>query len=256
LFKSLARLARSFDKKIAPLPSIPAGLRLYVVGDIHGRLDLLTELERRIDCDLETAPADVLTIFLGDYVDRGRNSAGVLARLVAKDFCTPICPLRGNHEEVFLKFLDNASVLDSWRRFGGLETLHSYGVDVTEAMRGTGYEKAHEALIKVLPTSHHEFLESTCPSFDVGDYFFCHAGVRPGVDLELQASEDLLWIKSEFNNFGGTFGKIIVHGHTTVSQPEIKTNRINIDTGAYASSILTALVLEGENRRFLATDGS
>jgi len=191
---------------------------------------------------------------LGDYVDRGCDSAGVLERLSADAFSTSFCALRGNHEEVFLRFLSDASVLDSWRKFGGLETLHSYGVNVAEAMRGSGYERAQAALIEVLPESHRRFIEKTRLNFSLGDYFFCHAGARPGVDLDQQSSEDLLWIRNVFLQFQGSFGKIVVHGHSPTSAPEVKPNRINVDTGAYASSILTALVLEGETRRFLSTD--
>ena len=250
-----SRPARAFDRERSAAPKISAGWRLYVIGDIHGRLDLLNDLERRIKRDLESAPAHVLTIFLGDYVDRGGNSAGVIERLASDDFCTPICALRGNHEEIFLGFLDDPSVLGYWKQFGGLETLHSYGVNVAEAMRGVGYEKAREALVSVLPFSHRQFLQGTRSSYEMGDYFFCHAGVRPGVVLDRQTPEDLLWIRSEFLNFEGFFEKFIVHGHSPVPQPEIKPNRINVDTGAYASSVLTALVLEGASRRFLTANG-
>ena len=250
----IPRLSRIFEKQTPATPAIPYGKRLYVIGDIHGRLDLLNDLEGRIRSDLATAPADVLTIFLGDYVDRGCDSAGVLERLSADAFSTSFCALRGNHEEVFLRFLSDASVLDSWRKFGGLETLHSYGVNVAEAMRGSGYERAQAALIEVLPESHRRFIEKTRLNFSLGDYFFCHAGARPGVDLDQQSSEDLLWIRNVFLQFQGSFGKIVVHGHSPTSAPEVKPNRINVDTGAYASSILTALVLEGETRRFLSTD--
>ena len=248
------RRSRLFAKKKIFAPAIPEGVRLYVIGDIHGRLDLLNDLDQMIKHDLETAPAEVLTVFLGDYVDRGPESAGVLERLSADDFCTSICPLRGNHEEVLLQFLSDASVLGSWRKFGGLETLHSYGVDVAHAMRGAGYDRAQEALAETLPYRHLQFLEKTRFSFTLGDYFFSHAGVRPGIDLERQTAEDLLWIRTEFLQFEGAFGKVVVHGHTPTAEPEIKPNRINVDTGAYASSILTALVLEGETRRFLATE--
>jgi serine/threonine protein phosphatase 1 len=248
-----SRLARWFEKKELVAPKIPGGTRLYAIGDIHGRLDLLNELEQQIKQDLKTAPPNVLTIFLGDYVDRGWESAGVLERLSAEDFCTPICTLRGNHEEVFLQFLSDASVLGSWRNFGGLETLHSYGVNVAETMRGTGYQHAQAMLVDSLPPRHRQFLEKTRLSFTLGDYFFSHAGARPGVDLDRQTSNDLLWIRNEFLDYQGDFGKIVVHGHTPTAQPEIKPNRINIDTGAYVSSILTALILEGEDRRFIST---
>ena len=234
-------------------PAIPAGKRLYVIGDIHGRLDLLRLLERQIEQDLATAPREVATIFLGDYIDRGNESAHVLEKLGAGAFCTPFIALRGNHDDVFLRFLRDASVLASWRRFGGLETLHSYGVDVAEAMRGAGFERAQIALKQALPPRHVAFLANTPLCHDVGDYFFCHAGVRPGVALEKQSADDLLWSRSEFLDFRGSFGKIVVHGHTPTPEPEVKPNRINLDTGAYASAILTALVLEGEQRRFLST---
>jgi len=250
---SFSRLSRIFEKKKIPPPSAPPGMRVYAIGDVHGRLDLLIELERQISRDLATAPTDVLTVFLGDYVDRGKDSAGVLERLSAIEFCTPICALRGNHEEVFLQFLSDASVLESWRKFGGLETLHSYGVNVTDAMRGAGFDRARAALRKVLPPHHQKFLEETRHSVTLGDYFFCHAGAKPGIDLEFQTAKDLLWIREEFLRFEGEFGKIVVHGHSPMSAPEIKANRINVDTGAYASSVLTALVLEGETRRFLST---
>jgi len=248
-----SRLGRRLETKRPVAPRVPEGTRLYVVGDVHGRLDLLNDLERQIERDLATAPADVLTVFLGDYVDRGPESAGVVEKLSAKNFCTAFFALRGNHEEVLLQFLRDASVLESWRKFGGLETLHSYGVDVSEAMRGAGYERTQAALADALPARHREFLEKTSLSFGAGDYFFCHAGARPGVDLERQSAEDLLWIRGEFLQFDGAFGKIVVHGHTPVGAPEVKANRINLDTGAYASSVLTSMVLDGGARRFLST---
>jgi serine/threonine protein phosphatase 1 len=247
------RFFRSFRRAPDEAPGIPAGRRLYVVGDIHGRLDLLHRLERRIEQDLATAPAEVTTIFLGDYVDRGPETAGVLEKLSAGAFCTPLVALRGNHEEVMLRFLSDASVLGSWRHFGGLETLHSYGVDVSEALRGAGFDRAQRALADALPARHRAFLAGAPLSAEVGGYFFCHAGVRPGVALDRQGSDDLLWSRAEFLEFCGSFGKVVVHGHTPTAQPEIRTNRINVDTGAYASSVLTALVLEGETRRFLST---
>ncbi|MCW2283827.1 serine/threonine protein phosphatase 1 [Rhodoblastus acidophilus] len=249
----ISRIAGFFAKKEAAPPRVPENARLYVIGDVHGRLDLLHDLELRIEADLATAPERVLTIFVGDYVDRGGDSAGVLDRLSAGEFCTDIACLRGNHEEVMLQFLSDESVLDSWRKFGGLETLHSYGVNVADVMRGAGYDRAQVDLLRVLPTRHREFLEKTRLSLTVGDYFFCHAGVRPGVPLENQSPHDLLWIREEFIRNEASFGKVVVHGHTPTAAPEVKSNRINVDTGAYASSILTALVLEGDAKRFLAT---
>jgi serine/threonine protein phosphatase 1 len=250
---ALARLARKRD---ARPPSLPSGVRVYAVGDIHGRLYLLDALAERIRADLVSAPPEVVTIFLGDYVDRGPASAGVLDRLSRGDFPTPIYALRGNHEEVVMRFLDDGSVLDSWRGFGGIEMLQSYGVDVTEAIRGTGYDLARKNLLARMPPEHRLFLERTRFAASLGDYFFCHAGVRPGVALKSQNPRDLLWIREDFLRHKGSWSQIIVHGHTPVPRPEVLPNRINVDTRAFASSILTALVLEGAERRFLSAEGA
>ena len=165
-FKSFARLTRQKD---AGPPSLPPGVRIYAVGDVHGRLDLLDALAEQIRADLVSAPPEVMTIFLGDYVDRGPASAGVLDRLSHGDFPTPIYALRGNHEEVFLRFLDDGTVLDGWRGFGGIETLRSYGVDVTEAMRGAGYDLARKSLLARMPPGHRLFLEQTRLAASLGD---------------------------------------------------------------------------------------
>ncbi len=253
---ALNGLARLTRKRDADPPSLPSGVRIYAVGDIHGRLDLLDALAEQIRADLVSAPPEVMTIFLGDYVDRGPASAGVLDRLSRNDFPTPIYALRGNHEEVFLRFLDDGTVLEGWRRFGGIETLHSYGVDVMEAIRGGGYDLARKNLLARLPPEHRLFMEQTRFAASFGDYFFCHAGVRPGVALKSQNPKDLLWIREDFLRHKGSWGQIIVHGHTPVPRPEVLPNRINIDTGAFASSILTALVLDGQERRFLSTESA
>lgn len=235
-------------------PSLPSGARAYAVGDIHGRLDLLDDLAERIRADLISAPAEVVTIFLGDYVDRGPASAGVLDRLSRGDFPTPICALRGNHEEVLMRFLDNEIALDALRGFGGTEMLRSYGVDVTAAIQGVGYDIARKSLLARMPAEHRRFLEGTRFAASLGDYFFCHAGVRPGIALNKQSAKDLLWIREDFLRYDGSWGKTIVHGHTPVARPQLLANRINVDTGAFATSILTALVLEGASRRFISTE--
>ena len=252
-FNSLAPLARKRD---AGPSSLPSGVRIYAVGDIHGRLDLLDALAEQIRADLISAPPEVMTIFLGDYVDRGPASAGVLDRLSRGDFPTPIYALRGNHEEVVLRFLDDATVLEGWRGFGGIDMLRSYGVDVTDAIRGAGYDLARKSLLARMPPEHRLFLEQTRFAASLGDYFFCHAGVRPGVPLKRQNPKDLLWIREDFLRHKGSWGQFIVHGHTPVPRPEVLPNRINVDTGAFASSILTALVLEGPERRFLSTESA
>ncbi len=238
----------------ATAASLPPGARVYAIGDIHGRLDLLQALSSKLRDDLHGAPHDgSIIVLLGDYIDRGPRSAGVIDWLLAGRMPAPIVALRGNHEATLLDFLAEASVLDNWRRFGGLETLASYGVDVRDAMRGRNYAAARAKLREVLPPAHLKFFEDTRLSWSSGDYFFCHAGARPNVPLARQEEQDLLWIRDEFNDFRGAFEKMIVHGHTPVAAPEILPNRINIDTGAYATDVLTCLVLEGRERRFIAT---
>ena len=250
----LSRFSRSVRQSVVARPSTPPGLRIYAVGDVHGRLDLLNQLSAKIATDVASGNAErVVTIFLGDLVDRGPDSSGVVERLASADFPTPIVALRGNHEEWLLSFLKDSAVLEIWRKFGGLETLHSYGVNISRAFRGAGYEEAREEFVSKLPPAHQKFLDNMRACDERGGYFFCHAGVRPLVALDLQRADDLYWIRDDFLRFEGDFGKFIVHGHTPVAVPEIRSNRINIDTGAFATSILTAIVLEGEDRRFLST---
>jgi serine/threonine protein phosphatase 1 len=208
---------------------------------------MAVEIER----DLPSAPGNVVTVLVGDYVDRGASSNAVIDRLAGDRFPTPIRALRGNHEEMMLEFLRDAEALDRWRRLGGLETLHAYGVDVAPPLRGEGFENAKDALSKALPDAHLRFLQQTELSLELGDFFFCHAGVRPDVPLRDQSAADLLWIRDPFLRHERPHEKIIVHGHTPVARPDIRSNRINIDTGAYATSLLTCLVLEGADKRFL-----
>jgi serine/threonine protein phosphatase 1 len=155
---------------------------------------------------------------------------------------------------VFLEaFLRDPGVGSQWRQLGGLETLHSYGVPVAAVMIGKGFEEASQALRQAIPEEHFRFLGSLKLSVSLGDYFLCHAGVRPGVALENQSADDLLWIRDEFLNSKMNFGKVVVHGHTPTEAPEVLPNRINIDTGAFATGRLTCLVLERGSRRFLST---
>jgi serine/threonine protein phosphatase 1 len=250
---ALLSFTRMFASDKRGAASLPEGLRVYAIGDVHGRLDLLETLAFQIEADLRDAPQLAVTIFLGDYVDRGPDSAGVLDMLASRDFPTEFLALRGNHEEVMLKFLRDPDVLESWRNYGGLETLHSYGIDVLPAMRGVGYEETRLSLLARLPRSHVQFLHETAHSTTFGDYFFCHAGARPGTPLDQQTPRDLLWIRDEFLEFRGGWDRVVVHGHTPVAEPELLTTRINVDTGAFASSILTAIVLEGSQQRIIST---
>jgi serine/threonine protein phosphatase 1 len=227
--------------------------RLYVIGDIHGRLDLLDQLIDAIKRDMDEYGNDCLTVTLGDYIDRGPNSRGVLERLIANPFPTPYIALKGNHELLLESFLADPAVGEHWRRFGGLETLHSYGVSVSGLIVGKAYEEAADRLRDAMPAEHMSFLRSLKTSHSNDKYFFCHAGVRPGVPLERQRDEDLLWIRGEFLNSKMDFGKIVVHGHTPVEEPEVLPNRINIDTGAFATGHLTCVVLDKGGHRFLET---
>ena len=250
-FPSLSRRA---DEVVRSPPRVPEGQRIYAIGDIHGRADLLRSLFDHMVDDLKRFPIDdTLCIFLGDYVDRGPDSQAVLELLTALASPTRFISLRGNHEMLLLSFLNNPSDADVWRANGGLETLHSYGVNISAFRSGRGLEKVAKQFRAALPSSHLDFLRQTRLSISVGDYFFCHAGVRPGTPLDTQRQEDVAWIRDEFLLSEAYHGKVVVHGHTSVLTPEVKHNRINIDTGAYISECLTALVLEGETQRFLST---
>jgi serine/threonine protein phosphatase 1 len=240
------------DCGMSTISLIPPPDRLYVIGDIHGRADLLECMIEQLHSDLEKYPiGNCLTVTIGDYIDRGMKSRDVLDRLAGNPFPTAFIPLKGNHEDLFETFLRDPSIGGRWRRLGGLETLHSYGVDVGPLMRGKDYEAAAEALRSAVPQAHLDFLASLNTALIVGRYFLCHAGVCPGVPLLQQREEDLLGIRERFLNSNADFGKIVVHGHTPVEAPEILPNRINIDTGAFMTGRLTCVVLEEERVRFL-----
>ncbi|WP_291573451.1 metallophosphoesterase, partial [Bradyrhizobium sp.] len=173
---------------------------MYVIGDIHGRLDLLDRVITAICRDVEEHGSQALTITLGDYIDRGPSSRGVLDRLHANPFPTRYIALKGNHEVLLESFLADSMVGEQWRRLGGLETMHSYGVPVSGLMLGKNYKEARDRLRDAMPAEHMSFLQSLRTSHTHGRYFLCHAGVRPGVPLEQQSDEDLLWIRDEFLN--------------------------------------------------------
>jgi Calcineurin-like phosphoesterase len=232
---------------------MPEPRRIYAIGDIHGCRDLLDRMIEAIRRDLAVYPVEhALTVTLGDYVDRGPDSRGVVERFAKNPFPTEFVALKGNHEDMLARFLRDPSIGDVWSRNGGLETLHSYGIDVGPLMRGRDYEPAAAAFEKALPQTHLRFFASLRLCLSVGRYFFCHAGVRPGVPLTQQREQDLLWIRDEFLFDPTDFGKIIVHGHTPTPEAEIRRNRINVDTGAFITGRLTCAVLEAEQPRFLS----
>lgn len=256
----LTRLASRGSEEHLPAPgpdaAAPEGLRLVAVGDIHGRFDLLQELLARLEADCAAGPAlDTRLIFLGDYVDRGPSSAEVLECLAALSpaWATPHF-LRGNHEQCFIDVLNGTApdeTLSAWLEYGGAETLSSYGLGAPLLYSGDLAAIAAAAQAAV-PAPHRRFLENTAFSLRFGDYFFAHAGVRPGVPLETQQDEDLLWIREPFLSARDDFGAVVVHGHTIFPTPQSLPNRIAVDTGAWTSGVLTAVILEGRDRRFLS----
>jgi serine/threonine protein phosphatase 1 len=241
------RRSRSVD-----VPRAPEGLRIYAIGDVHGRADLLTDAFARIDADRKGRPVEeTLHVFLGDYVDRGPRSREVLDALIARGRRHPAVYLKGNHESYLLEFLQAPEVLTTWRLYGGLHTILSYGLTPSIAPDQGECAALASSLGAHLPKSHLRFLNSLKPSFTCGDYFFVHAGVRPGIALAQQREEDLLWIREEFLLHEEAYEKVVVHGHTPVVEPDVRPNRINIDTGAYATGRLTCLVLDDDERRFI-----
>lgn len=236
---------------------IPPGLRLYAVGDIHGRADLLRAMMAQIATDAAQAPGlRKQLVFLGDYVDRGYHSRDVidLLRTELPPEFTPVF-LRGNHEDVMLRFIDgDLKIAPDWFFFGGRETIASYGLPPPpQNLTGALIQKIHEDFTARLPLDQIAFLRATQMTHQCGDYIFVHAGLRPGLPLERQLREDLLYIRNEFLHSDEDFGGRVVHGHTIAAAPVIRHNRIGIDTGAYATAKLTCLILEGSDTRFLQT---
>ncbi|ODS01380.1 hypothetical protein AUC68_00520 [Methyloceanibacter methanicus] len=238
-------------------PTVPEGEVVYAIGDIHGRTDLLSALLALIAQDAARSDHSKKTlVFLGDYVDRGPDSRGVIDMLSRGPLDgSKRIVLKGNHEQFLLDFLNDPGCLDSWCRNGGEPTLASYGVDIDRLERIGARRGWREAFMAALPPTHLRFLESLELTCVVGDYVFVHAGLRPGVPLAAQVADDLLWIRHEFLEAQEPFGKIVVHGHTPGDKPVVRTNRIGIDTGAVFTGCLTALRLANGTRDFLQTDG-
>jgi serine/threonine protein phosphatase 1 len=227
-------------------PSLPGGVRVYAFGDIHGRLDLLNECLAQIDQDLaENKNIRPIYVFLGDYIDRGPWSRGTIDRLIELGSHRECVFLKGNHEDLALRSLTDVSLFAKWVRLGGLETLVSYGIRATTSAERRDVLAAQAALQNALPATHVGFLTSLKTHFCCGSYFFAHAGVKPGVELPKQNEQDLLWIRDEFLSSTADFGSIVVHGHTPTARVDVRTNQINIDTAAYASDLLSCLVLHG-----------
>lgn len=248
------RFTGLFRRAEPPAYAPPADTRVYAIGDVHGRRDLLQQLLARIDAErlADPRPHDHL-ILLGDLIDRGPDSRGVLDLLLERQAAdSSLTILGGNHEAMLVAMLDgNLRDLESWLHFGGEECAASYGLDplallaepmAAPALLRAAIPKAHAALLRALPDS-----------VQIGDVLFVHAGIRPGVALDAQDPQDLRWIRTPFLRSTVDHGVLVVHGHTVVGEPDVRPNRIAIDTGASATGRLTALCLDGAQRRFLAT---
>lgn len=261
----LSRLFRSRTQAATPsAPAVPEGTVVWAVGDVHGRLDLLQRLLDGIVADLrDSAATRKVVIFLGDYIDRGPDSRGVL-KLLADLALTEGVEwrfLKGNHEQAMLGFLDDPSSGPRWCEYGGNAALRSYGLRAPDLTHRTeAWARVAADLRHKLTAEEISFLDNLELSVAVGDYFFSHAGARPGVPLDRQSPEDLMWIRRPFLESTATFSQVVVHGHTPTPEVHADGRRIGIDTKAYQSGILTALRLEGQARTILraqsAEDGS
>jgi serine/threonine protein phosphatase 1 len=229
----------------------PEGTRLYVIGDVHGMHGLLSLLLDAIDAEIaDDRPDDYRIIMLGDYTDRGPNSREVIDTLIGRRSDPQFITLAGNHDDGFLDFMAEPRQSTVFARHGGEATAASYGAPF-DTRDEASVIAAGEALGDLVPETHKHFLRTLPDRTSFGDFFFCHAGIRPGIALEAQSRADLTWIRSEFLDEPRLFDKLVVHGHTPCRRPEMLPNRINIDTGAHRHGVLTALVAEGLTKRFL-----
>ena len=249
----LKKLFNAKAKVLLPV-GLPENHRLYCIGDIHGRLDLLQEAHQKIVNDAADFNGAKILVYLGDYIDRGMHSRQVIDCLLENNFPDfEKVFLLGNHEQVLMQFLwgnDNA-IAHEWFRFGGLSTLISYGVKLQGIPVSKELAGLRTQLLEKLPAAHSDFLGRLVLNYETDGYFFVHAGIKPKIKLHLQRAEDMLWIREEFLNSDVFHGKVIVHGHTVTDEPEIRHNRIALDTGAYASGRLTCAVFEGAGCQFL-----
>lgn len=236
---------------------VPEGVRVYVIGDIHGCVGLLQKLHAKIVVDARKFGAGHrnIVVYLGDYVDRGLHSREVLDVLI--DSRLPgfdAVFLRGNHDQQLLDFIDDPRSGAAWFKYGGDATVYSYGVRIPETIStAERFAYVREQLLEWVPRAHIEFLAQTQLYCEIGDYAFAHAGVRPGRPLDRQVPEDLMWIREEFLDYDRALGKVVVHGHSVSDQPQLREHRIGIDTGACYGNALSCLVLEGGTRRFLSS---
>ena len=230
--------------------SAPADTRIYAIGDIHGRADLVSEVMARIDDDIRRRPIrHTVEVYLGDYVDRGPHSSTVLDLLAVRLVANRAVCLRGNHEAVMEGFLQDAAILPYWLQLGGTETLASYGVELCGENETA--LNVHRRFVDAFPRAHELFMQCLRHQFICGDFLFVHAGIRPDIPIERQDINDLIWIRDEFLDSTQKHERLVVHGHTPVPHPDIKHNRINIDTCAWRTGTLTCMAIEGSSILFL-----
>jgi serine/threonine protein phosphatase 1 len=238
----------------ASVPRLPDHQRIYCIGDIHGRADLLDALRKKILVDAAGFEGELVVVYLGDYIDRGPQSREVVETLIN----SPLKGYRsvhllGNHEQVVMDFLEHPVTVSGWLNYGGRATLKSYGVKVPDLPTAEQLSEVRDELSARLPQPHLDFFRSLKLHYSSGDYLFVHAGIRPGVALSDQRREDLLWIRHDFTESEVAHPQVVVFGHTIYSTVEFRHNRIGIDTGAFTSGVLTALVLERDEQRTLQT---
>ena len=251
----LSKIRQIIRGNALPQPAVPAGTRIYAIGDIHGRRDLFEDLVALIEADdAARGAAQTTIVLLGDLIDRGPDSAGVLDAVIALKARRALRVIAGNHEEMLLAGFERREVLRAFITYGGRETLLSYGLD-RETFNEATLGELQAMLPALVPKRHLAFIREMENHVRCGDYLFVHAGIRPGVGLELQRLSDLRWIRSEFLEDKRDHGVIVIHGHTIADAVDERSNRIGIDTGAYASGVLTAIGLEGTERWFLSTRG-
>jgi serine/threonine protein phosphatase 1 len=232
--------------QVSDIFRLPTGLRVYAVGDVHGRRDCLRQIESRIVSHRASAPRmdEDIVIFLGDYIDRGPASRDVIAHLLDGMFAgMPARLLRGNHEEAMLRFLDDPLGTADWLAFGGLATLASYGVSMPGAPTRARLLTVRDDLAARVPDTHRDFLHALELWIEIGGFLFVHAGIRPGVALARQRRADLLEIREPFLSHAGAHRWRVVHGHSVTDAAVISPVRIGVDTGAYATGRLSCAVI-------------
>ncbi|WP_139974578.1 metallophosphoesterase [Ochrobactrum sp. CGA5] len=230
----------------------PDGIRLYAIGDVHGRLDLLRDMHGLIRTDLDQRPAhDWRIIHLGDYIDRGPSSKEVLDFLIdAARRDERVISLLGNHDDGFLTYLATGDVAGIFALHGGVDTARSYGAEIDFSDADSARE-GHKTLVQTVPQEHIDFIRAMPRSVAFGEFFFCHAGINPTVPLDAQDPEELIWIRTVFLKWTAPFEKVVIHGHTPQNAVDIQCNRVNLDTYAWKSGRLSSIVIDGSEKRFI-----